>query len=473
MYIKPIKLKKIKQSLKIISIATIFSLCCAILPNSTLSTPIYADTTEDLEAKISDIQAENQRIESEIAAYNSSISESEALQSLVFQKLANQKEEVDTLNNQIYYKELEIDEKEAEINAKTLEIENKQTDIDTLTNAIAQTEADIEDKKTKIADLEAENQANIDKFGELIAAMSISENTDIISVLAGSSDLTDFLVKNDMMNSIAEQNVQFMNGLLDDIDELNQMAIDLQGQVVKLDNDRKKLEDDKIALETEKMSLENDKQLLVGEKEELDAAYYESAALSQQYNEDYNNYSTQISNFEYMQEQLAAKKEVNQAEIAAYTAQIQEIIRLAQEGSTQEYEQGEWLWPLDYKYSLITTYFGYDSWRGGNHSGIDVGNSGINGANIYAAKGGKVIKAVTSYIQGYSYGMYVVIDHGNGLSTLYGHCSAVYVYEGQTVSQGDVIAAVGSTGWSTGPHLHFEVRQDSIAQNPFNYVNLP
>ena len=69
--------------------------------------------------------------------------------------------------------------------------------------------------------------------------------------------------------------------------------------------------------------------------------------------------------------------------------------------------------------------------------------------------------------------MYVVIDHGNGYQTLYAHCSAIYVSVGQKVNKGDVIAAVGSTGWSTGPHLHFEVRKDGARQDPLAYVSVP
>ena len=141
--------------------------------------------------------------------------------------------------------------------------------------------------------------------------------------------------------------------------------------------------------------------------------------------------------------------------------------------STQVYDDGEWIYPLDWTHTLITTYFGYDDWRSGNHSGVDLCGGNVYGANIYASKTGTVIKAKTDYIPGYSYGMYVVIDHGSGYSTLYGHCSAIYVYEGQQVEQGDVIAAVGSTGWSTGPHLHFEVRIDGSAQDPFGYIPKP
>ncbi|MCH5200681.1 MAG: M23 family metallopeptidase, partial [Oscillospiraceae bacterium] len=172
-------------------------------------------------------------------------------------------------------------------------------------------------------------------------------------------------------------------------------------------------------------------------------------------------------------EKLEQEKKANAKEVEEYEKQIQEEIRKAQQGSSQVYQDGEWWYPLDSKHNVVTTYFGYDDWRSGNHSGVDLWSGSINGANIYASKSGTVITAKTDYIPGYSYGKYVVIDHGNGYSTLYGHCSAIYVTVGQQVNQGDVIAAVGTTGWSTGPHLHFEVRINGIAQNPFNYITRP
>jgi murein DD-endopeptidase MepM/ murein hydrolase activator NlpD len=100
-----------------------------------------------------------------------------------------------------------------------------------------------------------------------------------------------------------------------------------------------------------------------------------------------------------------------------------------------------------------------------NHKGLDIANS--SGSPIRAAATGTVTYA--SYNSG-GYGNLVIISHGNGIQTYYGHNSKLYVTVGQTVSQGDVIAAMGSTGMSTGPHCHFEIRINGVAQNPQNYV---
>lgn len=114
---------------------------------------------------------------------------------------------------------------------------------------------------------------------------------------------------------------------------------------------------------------------------------------------------------------------------------------------------------------VITSRFGVSSRiRSSNHTGLDIANS--TGTPIKAAASGTVTFA------GYkgSYGYMVVISHGNGVQTYYGHCSQLYVSVGQTVSQGATIAAVGSTGNSTGPHLHLEIRVNGVAYNPQNYL---
>lgn len=128
---------------------------------------------------------------------------------------------------------------------------------------------------------------------------------------------------------------------------------------------------------------------------------------------------------------------------------------------------GTYTWPTP-GYTWITSRFG---WRRhpifGNqsfHNGIDIGAP--MGATIVAADHGTVLYA--GWLGGY--GQTVIIDHGRGITTLYAHCSVLLVREGQAVTKGQAIARIGSTGWSTGPHLHFEVRVNDKQQDPLNYV---
>lgn len=113
---------------------------------------------------------------------------------------------------------------------------------------------------------------------------------------------------------------------------------------------------------------------------------------------------------------------------------------------------------------VVTSRFGA-RW-GRSHKGVDIGAP--VGTTIYAAASGTV--TVSQYGYNGGYGNYLMITHGNGVQTLYGHCTSLLVTVGTQVTQGQAIATVGSTGNSTGPHLHFEIRVNGIAQNPQNYV---
>lgn len=133
------------------------------------------------------------------------------------------------------------------------------------------------------------------------------------------------------------------------------------------------------------------------------------------------------------------------------------IIKNIARGRAFDDRGGAYLWPAVSR--IITQYY---SWR---HTGVDIGDH--IGQPIYAAANGKVIRS--GWNKG-GYGNYIIIDHGNGIQTLYGHASALLVEEGQVVSRGEQIAKIGSTGRSTGPHLHFEVRVSGSRLNPLNYI---
>lgn len=189
---------------------------------------------------------------------------------------------------------------------------------------------------------------------------------------------------------------------------------------------------------------------------------------------------------EKLQNELKASQEVVSAEkerIAASNEETEKMIdslqadadrlteELRQQGSSSsnsDYTGGQMAWPIPAG-GVITSPFGYrmhptlNVWK--FHSGVDIGGNST-GTSIVAASSGTV------YSAGWNggYGKCVIIDHGGGVTTLYGHCSALYVSSGQTVSRGQSIAAVGSTGISNGPHLHFEVRVNGAYQNPLPYI---
>ncbi len=131
---------------------------------------------------------------------------------------------------------------------------------------------------------------------------------------------------------------------------------------------------------------------------------------------------------------------------------------------------GRLIWPVP-GYSYITSDYGErEGLRGYRaHKGIDISGGSIYGASIVAADGGKVIEAGCHW----SYGYYIRIDHGGGLITMYEHCSKLLVSRGDSVKQGEVIAKVGSSGYSTGAHLHFQVEQNGSIVSPWKYVSKP
>jgi murein DD-endopeptidase MepM/ murein hydrolase activator NlpD len=166
------------------------------------------------------------------------------------------------------------------------------------------------------------------------------------------------------------------------------------------------------------------------------------------------------------QRSLASVRESKEkwlADIAALQAGSEDIaarIRAGGSHSGATPSAAGLIWPVQ---GVLTSPFGM-RW-GRMHEGIDIGAP--IGTPIYAAAGGTVIYA--GWESGY--GNLTVIDHGNGLATAYGHQSQIAVSNGQTVSRGQVIGYVGSTGHSTGPHLHFEVRVNGTPENPLNYLS--
>ena len=146
---------------------------------------------------------------------------------------------------------------------------------------------------------------------------------------------------------------------------------------------------------------------------------------------------------------------------------VTEVVAVGTKPRPKTMATGKFIWPI---YGKITSGYGnrYIFGSYSNHSGIDI--AGSYGAPIKAADGGRVTWAGTGTGSYWSYGKYVVIDHENGLQSIYGHCSSLCVKAGERVYQGQVIAKVGSTGRSTGNHCHFQIKEGGVTVNPYNYL---
>lgn len=160
---------------------------------------------------------------------------------------------------------------------------------------------------------------------------------------------------------------------------------------------------------------------------------------------------------------LAEERRKQQALAQQRTRQVQQAQTQRPQVRRVSYQEGAMRWPLSG--FRITTYFGQRGAFQRYHTGIDL--AAPYGTPIVAAKAGQVEVAGWSSV---GYGFHVVLDHGGGVETLYAHMSRIAVRAGQWVEAGQVIGYVGSTGWSTGPHLHFEVRVGGVARNPLAYL---
>lgn len=433
------KLKKLLHSLT--SFVTIFALTSGIIVTYA---PAGAEdlTVDDIKSRIEQIKQDNEQRREEIDRIQGDITDKQEDLDNTAKLLAEQKELVDYYYNLVYYKNQDID--------------SLQGDIDTLTDEIAKKDEAIATAEKNIDKLDKENKANLEKFAQIVRTMYTSGTGDMFGVLAGSTDFYDLMINSEVVGKISEQNLQFMNNLTADMK--------------KLSSDKKLLETDKADLEQSKKQLDSQMTKLLSEKQELDGLVSDAESAKSTYESDYNKYSAAVSDLEDQKSNLQYEISVSEADIEAYEEQIKELIK-QQTNPDKVYQEGEWYWPVPGR-SYISCNFGWDADFGRWHKGVDIGDGGIYGDSILASKAGTVIVAETSYIPGYSYGMYVVVDHGGGYTTTYAHMSAVYVSVGQEVAQGEALGAVGSTGYSTGPHLHFEIRLNGEPENPFNYVTM-
>lgn len=410
---------------------------------------------EALEKKITELNKQNEQKKNQINGLTGDISENKAA--------------IQTLNELINGIKDEIDTCEQLIEVKSSNIEAKSNEIDAVTLTIADKERDIEDRQLEIADLRAQNKENLAKFAKLARAMYMNDSSGVLPILSGSDDWYDYFVYTDVVKNISGQNVMFMERLQNSIKQQETLIDELERTIEQLEDDKRRLEEQKAEYEEQKAELEAQMHQLSVNAEEQQSYVNNLLAQNQKLQSEISSLQSQINK--------------NNAQIKKDQEELDKLIWLAQQANEGQVKYDEnFLWPVSASYTKITTKFGYDPWRGGQHTGLDITGSSpgvIGGKNIYAAQSGTVIiasatcshnYAKSSYHScGYGYGNYIVIDHGGGLTTLYAHCASLKVTKGQKVTKGDVIGIVGTTGWSTGYHLHFEVRKNNSPVNPAQY----
>lgn len=387
----------------------------------------YASDIDSMEDKQYELELQNSEYESIIEETKNDIARQQEYMDAIMKK-------IETINEQIYISNKKI----SDINEQINELQEQ-----------------ISEAKKQIED-------TLDLLRERIKAIYLAGEASSLELILGAADFTDFMDKVDLVQSISDFDSRLIK--------------ELEGKMTKINAQRKEIEKMRSEADSE---LEKQKQ----KKAELQQLQDENQAAMDKLNEQLEEHETLV------EENNSALAQINQ-EIEDY---YEEQRRLAeeQERNTQQNNSpdndnnnigsnitsdGSYVWPTPGFYYLTSE---WNEDRGSyNHGAIDIAGSGIWGTPVIAAQSGTVT-FVSNYCThdygkywscgcGGGYGNYVMIDHGNGYSTLYGHLSDAIVSQGEYVSQGQTIGYVGSTGESTGPHLHFETRLWGVKYNPMS-----
>lgn len=368
------------------------------------------------------------------------------------------KEELEDKKNEAeeIIKELETQKGDTAIYIQKLDeqVAEIQTRIDEYNAQIAEVNTQIEQTQAELDAAKADEATQYDTMKERIKFMYENGDTAYIDVLLQADDLSDLLSRSEYVSQISEYDYNMFQKLQDTrIQIANDEAL-LQSQLANLSDLNAQLAADKTTVDTILASKQE-------ELESLDDSIDENQELVAQYKEDIAQQD------EIIQQQIEEARKKAEASGSSSGPLTSTVI-----------STGTFVWPCP-GYNYITTRFGDPDVAGITHRGIDIvgaSSGSVYGASIVASASGTVVSARFNS----SMGNYVVISHGSGVYTTYMHASSLAVSEGQYVQQGTTIAYVGSTGFSTGAHLHFQVtivpsgQSFSVltnAVNPLNYFD--
>lgn len=382
------------------------------------------------------------------------------------ERLDSLKEQASTLESQDSALQDQLDALENQANSKLNEKAILEQQISVLSAQITNTEAliaeydaQIADKQVELEEAQAQEEEYYALFCERVRDMEEQGDLSYWSILFGSSSFTDLLDRIVFVSDVMEYDHQMVQSL----EEARQAVADAKSA----------LETSQAEQQAAKAALEEQKAELAADEAAVDAAIAEINSQSDLYADQLEELRAQAADLDA---QIAEAQKAYDDEVAKEKAEQEAAQKPSGGGSSSGGSSSggsssgsgriSMVWPCGS--TRITSNFGYrDSPTAGAssyHQGIDIGAS--TGTGIYAAASGTVTEASYSSSRGY----YVVISHGSGVSTVYMHCSELYVSAGDKVTQGETIAAVGNTGISTGPHLHFSVIEDGVYVNPRNYV---
>lgn len=344
-------------------------------------------------------------------------------------KKSDLQNQINESNEQIQEIKIELTENLEQLNNISEKIYNYESEISSLETELNTIETEIQKTSDKLNIVETNYNLQKEAFQARMVAIYEAGDVVYLDVLLNSNSFSDFISNYYLIGEIAK----YDNNLLENIEE-----------------QKKQIESAKFLLEEKKKNLN----VLKKNKEKTAIALENSKVIRNSY----------ISRLSEQEKETQSKIDEYQTELNNLESQI---VALTTGNIGSNYIGGEFAWPAP-GYTTITSRYGMRIHpilkTARVHTGTDIAMP--TGAYIIAANDGIVIKSM--YTTGY--GNMVMIDHGGGVSTLYGHGSEIIAQTGQEVKKGDIIMKAGSTGWSTGPHLHFEVRINGTAVDSLPYI---
>lgn len=332
-------------------------------------------------------------------------------------------------NNQLEGVQNELTDNLQQVQKIDEKISTAQEELDKLNIQIASLQSSIDEVEEKLKVAEEKYQKQKEILESRLVAMYETSDTEYLDVVLSSRSISDFLSNYFFVTELATYDTELLD--------------DMESRKDSIEKNKKKLEKTKEEFATIKKNQTKTEKIL------------ENTKMVRQ------SFITKLSD----------KEKELQTQIDEYNARFaeinSEILSLALQGIDTKYIGGELAWPVP-GYTRISSKYGMRTHPITGvyklHTGVDI--SAPMGANFIAANDGIVTKA------GYNgaYGNMVIIDHGGGVSTLYAHGSEILVQVGQVVKRGEQVLKVGSTGYSTGPHAHFEVRLNGVVTDPMPYI---
>ncbi len=385
------------------------------------------------------------------------VSDSEKRISELEKEKAGQEKIIDALNQQLSQLSEQLENIQSQKQGVSAQIDEAEAKIADLNSQIDQLNADIEEKNQEI-------DATVQLFCQRMRANYMAGDTTILEMFTNSSNVANFLNRVELFKRVTQSDQKLVDDLNDEIASIEAM--------------QKQLEESKTELQGQKVVLEGKKSDLQVVENELNSTQESIEAKSAEVEE-------KLKSINYETQELNVSVEEYNETMESLERQIQNAINNAKKasqnnsGSNSSSDKiingnvsGGWMWPVPDSTSYVSSSYGYRSDPATGvtkyHSGLDITCSAAYGKPLVATRAGTVI--LTDYMSG-GYGNYIMIDHGDGFVSLYGHCSSLAASYGQYVKQGQVIAYIGASGYATGPHVHFEIRYNGEKVNPYNYIS--